>query len=49
MEDAVKETADAKPTGGVLSTLSLLAKPESQKSMMFLLSFAENLQERCCD
>jgi uncharacterized protein YjgD (DUF1641 family) len=49
LEDAVKETADAKPIGGVLSTLSLLGKPESQKSMMFLLSLAENLQKRCCD
>jgi uncharacterized protein YjgD (DUF1641 family) len=49
LEDAVSETADAKPAGGVLSTLSLLSKPESQKSMMFLLSLAENLQKRCCD
>lgn len=49
LEDAVSETADAKPSGGMLSTLSLLSKPESQKSLMFLLSLAENLQKRCCD
>jgi uncharacterized protein YjgD (DUF1641 family) len=49
MEDAVRETADVKPSGGMLSTLSLLSKPESQKSMIFLLSLAENLQKRCCD
>lgn len=49
MEDAVRETADAKPSGGVLSTLSLLSKPESQKSLMFLLSLAKNMQKRCCD
>lgn len=49
MEDAVRETADAKPSGGVFSTLSMLSKPESQKSLMFLLAFAGNLQKRCCD
>jgi uncharacterized protein YjgD (DUF1641 family) len=49
MEDAVKETADAKPKGGLLSTIALLSKPESQKSMMFLLSLSENLQKQCCD
>jgi len=49
MEDAVRETADAKPSGGVLSTISLLSKPESQKSLMFLLSLAKNMQKRCCD
>jgi uncharacterized protein YjgD (DUF1641 family) len=49
MEDAVRETADVKPSGGMLSTLSLLSKPESQKSIIFLLSLAENLQKRCCD
>jgi uncharacterized protein YjgD (DUF1641 family) len=49
MEDAVRETADVKPSGGVLSTLSLLSKPESQKSLIFLLSLSENMQKRCCD
>ncbi len=49
MEDAVRQTADARPAGGVWSTLSLLSKPDSQKSLMFLLSLGNNLQERCCD
>lgn len=49
MEDAVRETADAKPSGGMLSTLSLLSKPESQKSLRFLLSFAQNFEKRCRD
>ena len=49
MEDAVKETAGAKPSGGLLSTISLLSKPESQKSIMFLLSLSQNLQKQCCD
>jgi len=49
MEDAVHATADARPTGGILSAISLLSKPETQKSLMFLLKFAEGLQKRCCD
>jgi len=49
MEDAVRQTAGATPTGGIWSTLSLLSKPDSQKSLMFLLSLGNNLQERCCD
>lgn len=49
MEDAVHETRDVEPSGGILSTVSMLSKPETQKSLMFLLKFAENLQKRCCD
>ena len=49
MEDAVHETRDVNPSGGILSTVSMLSKPETQKSLMFLLKFAENLQKRCCD
>ncbi len=49
MEDAVRETADARPSGGMLSTLSMLSKPESQRSLMFLLSFAQNFEKRCRD
>lgn len=49
MEDAVRETAEAKPSGGMWSTLSLMSKPESQKSLMFLLSLGKHLQNRCCD
>lgn len=49
MEDAVHETRDVEPSGGILSTVSMLSKPETQKSLIFLLKFAENLQKRCCD
>lgn len=49
MEDAVKETAGATPPGGLFSTLSMMSKPESQKSLMFLLSLGKHLQSRCCD
>ena len=49
MEDAVHETRDVEPSGGILATVSMLSKPETQKSLMFLLKFAENLQKRCCD
>jgi len=49
MEDAVLETKDAAPKGGLMSTISLMSKPETQKSLVFLLKFAENLQKRCCD
>lgn len=49
MEDAVHVTRDVEPSGGILSTVSMLSKPETQKSLMFLLKFAENLQKRCCD
>jgi uncharacterized protein YjgD (DUF1641 family) len=49
LEDAVRDTADVRPSGGIFSTISMLSKPESQRSLMFLLSFADNLQKRCCD
>ena len=49
MEDAVHETKDAAPRGGLISTIGLISKPETQKSLVFLLKFAENLQKRCCD
>lgn len=49
MEDAVQDTRDVQPRGGILSTVSMLSKPETQKSLLFLLKFAENLQKRCCD
>lgn len=49
MEDAVQETKDIQPSGGIFSTLSMMSKPETQKSLLFLLKFAENLRKRCCD
>lgn len=49
MEDAVQQTKAAKPSGGIMATIGMLSKPETQKSLLFLLKFAENLQKRCCD
>ena len=49
MEDAVQQTKDVETSGGIFSTLSMMSKPETQKSLLFLLKFAENLRKRCCD
>jgi uncharacterized protein YjgD (DUF1641 family) len=47
LEEAAQETkAAAAPRGGVMATLSLLSKPETQRSLNFLLAFSEKLQER---
>jgi uncharacterized protein YjgD (DUF1641 family) len=47
LEDAAQETAQAPaPRGGVMSTLSLLSKPETQRSLAFLLAFSSKLQGR---
>jgi uncharacterized protein YjgD (DUF1641 family) len=46
LEEAAHETKTVAPRGGVMATLSLLSKPETQRSLAFLLSFSEKLQER---
>ncbi len=46
LDDAVAETADAKPTGGLFATLGMLSKPETQQSLQFLLSFSNHMQRR---
>ena len=47
IEEATEETARATPpSGGLLSMLSLLSKPETQRSLAFLLSFSQKLQQR---
>jgi len=47
LEDAAKETAKGpSPKGGMMSTLSMLGKPETQRSLAFLLSFSNKLQGR---
>ncbi len=46
LEEAAQETKAAAPRGGVMATLALLSKPETQRSLTFLLSFSEKLQER---
>ncbi len=50
MEAAVAETAaKGKPSGGIMSTISLLGKPETQQSLQFLLAFAGKMQENAAN
>ena len=47
LEEAAQETAKAPaPRGGVMQALSLLSKPETQRSLAFLLAFSNKLQGR---
>ncbi|HZD90839.1 MAG TPA: DUF1641 domain-containing protein [Pseudolabrys sp.] len=43
-EEAAQETAHAKPSGGIMGMMSMLSKPETQKSLAFLLAFSSRLQ-----
>jgi uncharacterized protein YjgD (DUF1641 family) len=45
-EEAAQETAKAKPGGGIMGMMSMLSKPETQKSLAFLLAFSNKLQAR---
>jgi uncharacterized protein YjgD (DUF1641 family) len=46
-ESAAEDTAKAPPPrGGLLAVLSMLAKPEAQRSLSFLLAFGEKLQRQ---
>jgi uncharacterized protein YjgD (DUF1641 family) len=45
-EEAAQETAQAKPGGGIMGMMSMLSKPETQKSLAFLLAFSNKLQAR---
>ncbi len=45
-EEAAQETAKAKPSGGIMGMMSMLSKPETQKSLAFLLAFSSKLQAR---
>jgi len=46
LEEAASEAKGATPKGGMMATLSLLSKPETQRSLAFLLAFSAKLQER---
>jgi uncharacterized protein YjgD (DUF1641 family) len=46
LEEAAEETARATPKGGIMATVALLSKPETQRSLAFLLSFSDKLQQR---
>lgn len=47
LQQATAQTAAAPATGGMFATMSLLSKPESQRSLQFLLNFGANLQRQC--
>jgi uncharacterized protein YjgD (DUF1641 family) len=44
LDEAAVETAQTTPRGGLLATITMLSKPEAQRSLAFLLSFGEKLQ-----
>ncbi|MGA2816353.1 MAG: hypothetical protein ABSE67_08675 [Xanthobacteraceae bacterium] len=44
LDEAAAETAQTVPRGGLLATISMLSKPEAQRSLAFLLSFGAKLQ-----
>lgn len=46
LDEAAAETARTTPRGGIFATLSLLARPEAQQTLAFLLRFGEKLQQR---
>lgn len=47
MEEAVDETsAQGAPSGGLLSMVSMLSKPETQNALQFLLAFACKMEAR---
>ena len=45
LQTARQETTGIQPSGGFLSTIRLLSQPETQKSLLFLLAFAGQLQK----
>ncbi|MCW8916819.1 MAG: hypothetical protein OQK24_13335 [Magnetovibrio sp.] len=49
MHDAAVETAQDKATGGLMSTLSMLSKPETQQALKFLMTFAAKMQKNATD
>ena len=47
LEEAAEEASQVAPRrGGVMQALSLLSKPETQRSLAFLLAFSSKLQSR---
>ena len=46
LEEAADEATKKTHSGGFFSTLSMLSKPETQRSLQFLLDFGVKLQQR---
>ncbi|MCR4378714.1 MAG: hypothetical protein NUV50_11560 [Rhodospirillales bacterium] len=45
MHEAALETAKSKSSGGLMSTVAMLSKPETQQAMKFLMNFACKMQK----
>lgn len=45
MHEAAVETAETRSSGGLMSTISMLSKPETQQAMRFLMTFACKMQK----
>jgi len=46
MEEAIDETSDKKTGGGIMSTIAMLGKPETQQALQLMLAFSGKLQTR---
>ena len=46
LEDAAEETEKMAPRSGLMAMISMLSKPETQRSLAFLLTFSGKLQQR---
>ena len=49
LREAAEETAGAAPRGGLLATISMMSRPETQRSLEFMLAFATKLRAHCED
>ena len=46
LEEAAAESRQAPARGGLMATVSMLSKPETQQSLAFLLNFSQKLQQK---
>ncbi|MDP6564032.1 MAG: hypothetical protein QF578_04340 [Alphaproteobacteria bacterium] len=46
LDDAVAETNELQLSGGLFATLSMLSKPETQRSLQLLMTFGDKLRDR---
>ena len=49
MHEAAVETAQQKSGGGLISTVAMLSKPETQQAIKFLMNFACKMQKNVSD
>jgi uncharacterized protein YjgD (DUF1641 family) len=46
LDEAAEEAKEAPSRGGLMAMLSLMSKPEAQRSLAFLMAFGEKLQKQ---